>query len=170
MAAKTPTVSVDEVSAFEEQSLEEKAAKLARIQKIWDENPEKRTRPDRPTQLTFNGVCLSEWRSRLLATFPFFLKLTKPAADGEFLRLTPEELKGLLGSDAKEKSNLYYKAARNVVTTSPKALFLLELIHLLDKSKDINGNEHKLIVFTSFPQVAFVLKLVCSCPILQTPF
>jgi hypothetical protein len=111
--------------------------------------------------LAFNTLCREQWRSSLLATFPWLLKLVVPEVQTP-MSLTEIEALKMRGSDNYEKDSGYYKNLKSIVETSPKALWLFDFIDSLENQKDVNGEEEKLIVITQFPQVAFILKLVSN--------
>jgi len=92
---------------------------------------------------------------RLFATVPYLAKLgTLPF----YLKFLPNELAAL----RQAKKNIYAEHLDNIIATSPKLLWLRDVIRRLDETKDVDGNEQKLVILTSFPHLAFIIKLVSS--------
>ncbi|KAL5317120.1 hypothetical protein ACEPPN_014214 [Leptodophora sp. 'Broadleaf-Isolate-01'] len=147
-----------DVRQYERQFEGEREEMLRILQSKWDETaPELRRSNIRPTKLGFNVMVRAHWRSRLLATFPFLYEMTLPDLK-DSLTLTPEEAQFFLKGQPKD-TNPYKKHLKAIVENSPKCLWLYNFIHELKKDRDIDGNEHKLVIMTSFPQVAYILSL-----------
>lgn len=170
----------EQISHFEKQFQSEKDDLLAGLQTKWDNFPDARRSNIRPTKLAFNTFCRCSWRSRVLSTIPWAVKLAvreaEPEAKGDLhddskanarMNLTEEETISLRGSDAKEKASQYRRYIRNITESSPKFLWVYDFVTQLEAQKDINGNEQKLVILTQFPQVAFALKMVRikQCPV-----
>jgi hypothetical protein len=155
-----PIYTPQKLIEFESGFQEEKDAMLLKLQQKFDAEKDTRSSNVRPTQLPFNTMCREQWRLSLLATFPYLLKLATSEDDKIRMTLTEMEALMLRGSDNKERDNGYSRCLRNIVESSPKALWLYEFINGLDAQRDVNGDEQKLVVVTQFPQVAFILKLV----------
>lgn len=154
------------IAAFEAEFEADRAAMLLKLQEDWDNFPEKRRSDVRPTLLWFNTMVRENWRSRLLADFPGLLRIAK--TPNEENRLTLDESEAITffrSTDQKEKATPYGRFLKHIVETSPKCLWLYEFITELNKKKDIEGKEEKLVILTAFPQVAFILRLV-SLPLL----
>lgn len=147
----------------ESQFQTEKDQRLLELQQKWDDFPEKRMTPNKPTTLRFNTMCRLQWRLRVLATFPFLVKLLYPADPSSKLNLSPEEALGFVRPGEKIKDNPYYKHIRNIVEDSPKLLWLYSLIQTIcpKRERDDKTEPQKLVIIASFPQVAFILKMVC---------
>ena len=160
-----PLYTPDQIAEFEGKFQSERDSVLAAQQERWDKFPALRRSDVRPTQLAFGIQCQTEWRSRLLATFPYLLRLsteeaTETVAEGHRLDLTINEIEAITSSEAKEKASGYSYYLRAIVEASPKAMWLTDFICKLENQKDVNGNEEKLIILTNFPQVAYIVKLV----------
>lgn len=150
------------IPEFEAKFQKERDAVLDGYQFKWDEDPDSRRSDIRPTKLGFNVECRLTWRSRLLATLPWLWKLTTPEREEENrLTLSESEVLDFRGSDQKERATPYAKFLKNIVEGSPKCVWLYNFIQDVSTRSDVNGEEEKLIILTQFPQVAFVLKLVC---------
>jgi hypothetical protein len=145
------------IPAFEAKFDVERNAALEQLQVKWDNFPDSRLSDIRPTKLGFNVMCRTSWRSRVLATFPYLFRLAGENA----LTLTEEEVQSFKSAiDKKEFNTPYGKYLRQIVEGSPKCVWLYNFIPEILTKKDVAGNDQKLVIFTSFPQVAFVLKLV----------
>jgi hypothetical protein len=148
-------------AAFEAEFEADSAAMLIKLQEHWDNFPEKRRSDVRPTLLWFNTMVRENWRSRLLADFPALIRLAK--TEKEEYRLTLDENEAINFfrlADQKERATPYGKFLKMIVESSPKCLWLYEFITELNKQKDVEGREEKLVILTAFPQVVFILRLV----------
>ncbi|KAH7308852.1 hypothetical protein BKA65DRAFT_174981 [Rhexocercosporidium sp. MPI-PUGE-AT-0058] len=147
-----------DIRDYEKQFDDEREKMLESLQLKWDSTaPDLRRTNIRPTKLGFNVMIRAHWRARLLATFPYLYEMALPNARDP-LSLTPEEALVFLKASPRD-SNQYKKHLRSIVENSPKCLWLYNFIHELKKSTDIEGNQHRLVIMTSFPQVAYVLSL-----------
>lgn len=148
----------------EAQFQNEKDQRLLELQEKWDAFPEKRMTPNRPITLRFNTMCRLQWRLRVLASFPFLVKLLYPADPNSKLDLSPVEALNFVRPGEKIKDNPYFKHIRNIVEDSPKLLWLYSLVESMgpNMEKDDKTEPQKLVIITSFPQVAFILKMVRS--------
>ncbi|KAG4441047.1 hypothetical protein IFR05_003455 [Cadophora sp. M221] len=150
-----------DIRQYENQFDGEREETLRALQSKWDATaPELRRSNIRPTKLGFNVMVRAHWRSRLLATFPYLYERTLPDQK-DSLNLTPEEVQVFLKAQPRD-TNPYKKHLKAIVENSPKCLWLYDFIHELKKDRDIEGNEHKLVIMTSFPQVAYILSLFIS--------
>ncbi|KAL2069359.1 hypothetical protein VTL71DRAFT_15697 [Oculimacula yallundae] len=148
----------EDVRYFEKQFDNEREFLLTTLQNTWDETaPELRRSNIRPTKLAFNVRARTLWRSRILATFPHLLKLASPDLENP-LDLTVAETQVFLAAKPADP-NPYKRNLKAIVEASPKCLWLYDLIHKLKAERDIEGNEHKLVIITSFPQVVYILSL-----------
>ena len=146
----------------------EKQQKLVELQERWDDFPEKRLSDNRPTKLRFNTMCRLQWRLRIFASFPYLIKLVHSKDTKAKVDLTSEETLLFMAAgrtSEKLKDNSYYSHIRNIVEESPKLLWLYSFIQLIDQQTDYQGEQQKLIIMTSFPQVAFILKMVRFYPL-----
>ena len=129
--------------------------RLKKIQAIWDNAPETQRSFERPRALGFNNMIHTQYKLRILATCPTLIKLTT----GEnALTLKTDELKKWRGTN--EKNSPYAKILPEIFENSPKLMWLRECILDLEKSRDVDGAEHKMIIITCFNCIALILKLV----------
>jgi hypothetical protein len=150
------------IPAFEAKFDWERDAVLEQLQGKWDNFPDSRRSDIRPTRLGFNVICKTSWRSRILATFPYLFKLATSDEAADRLTLTAEEVQSFKSAiDKKEFNTPYGKYLRQIVEGSPKCVWLFNFIPQILSQKDVCGNDQKLVILTNFPQVAFLLKLVC---------
>ncbi|CZT12306.1 uncharacterized protein RCO7_09039 [Rhynchosporium graminicola] len=148
----------EDIRDFEKQFDAERDTLLATLQTTWDNTaPELRRSNIRPTKLAFNARARAHWRSRVLATFPHLLKLASPEVENQ-LDLTIAETQVFLKAKPAEP-NPYKKNLKAIVENSPKCLWLYDFIHKLKAERDLEGNEQKLVIITSFPQVVYILSL-----------
>lgn len=153
----------DETAAFVALFDGDRQAQLEKLQADWDNFPEKRRSDIRPTMLWFNTMVRETWRSRLMADFPALVKLAKSEVEENRLTLTEDEVIDFFRStNQKENATPYGRSIKHIVETSPKCLWLYDFITQLNTQKDVEGNVEKLVILTAFPQVAFILKLVCT--------
>lgn len=151
----------ESIRHYEKQYDVEREETLKALQLKWDDTaPELRRSNIRPTKLSFNVMIRPHWRSRLLSTFPYLQKMTVPDTK-DSVTLTAEETQGFLRAPDKT-SNPYKRHLRIIVENSPKCIWLYNFIQQLKAERDVEGNEHKLVIMTSFPQVAYILKLVST--------
>ncbi|KAJ5053758.1 uncharacterized protein L3040_000049 [Drepanopeziza brunnea f. sp. 'multigermtubi'] len=132
----------------------ERAELLESLQARWEGFPDLRRSNIKPTRLAFNTETRTLWRSRILATFPYLYKLMTGTEDR--LDLSVKELQAF---QARKESNPYRKYIKQIVEGSPKCLWLYDFMTKLSQQVDVNNNPHKLVIMTSFPQVAYILKL-----------
>lgn len=138
--------------------------KLRELQTRWDDavyNNQPRAE-NRPTKLSFNTLCRVQWRLRLLATFPFLVSMAD-VAHPDHVDFTNEECDAFRGKN--EKLNPYAKNMRLITENSAKIMWLYNFIGKIDKEKDVNGQEQKVVIMTHFNPVAMILKLVCFLPL-----
>ncbi|KAK0110191.1 hypothetical protein ONS95_002842 [Cadophora gregata] len=145
---------------YENQFDAEREEMLKALQTRWDETaPELRRSNIRPVKLAFNVNMRAYWRSRLLATLPYLQMLTSP--DGEPLKLsTVEVLDYIQKKKTPRDSNSYKDNIKAIMENSPKCLWLHDFMIRLKGLKDVEGDEHKLVIMTAFPQVAYVVSLI----------
>ncbi|PBP28226.1 SNF2 family protein [Diplocarpon rosae] len=143
------------VDAYEMGFDGERDALLAALQAKWDHFPELRRSDIRPAQLAFNTRTREMWRSRILATFLYLYKLA--TGDQDALDLTVAEVEAF--QKKKRETNPYRKYTKQIVENSPKCLWLHNFLSELSAARDVHGNAHKLVIMTSFPQVAYMLQL-----------
>ncbi|KAK2626435.1 hypothetical protein QTJ16_003610 [Diplocarpon rosae] len=143
------------VDAYEMGFDGDREALLDALQAKWDNFPEQRRSDIRPAQLAFNTRTREMWRSRILATFPYLCKLAT-GAKVDALDLTVAEVEAF---QKKKDTNPYRKYTKQIVENSPKCLWLHNFLSELSAERDVKGNAHKLVIMTSFPQVAYVLQL-----------
>jgi hypothetical protein len=149
----------EDICDYEKQFDAEKERILTALRLKWDNTaPELRRSNIRPVKLAFNIMIRAHWRSRLLATFPYLQKMTLPDLERP-LNLGPDEVQVFLKANARE-TNPYKKNIRALVENSPKCLWLYDFIYKLKALKDVEGNHHKLVIMTAFPQVAYIVSLV----------
>ncbi|CZT04000.1 uncharacterized protein RAG0_10595 [Rhynchosporium agropyri] len=134
---------------------EEIANKMTALRNTWDEATIKPT-ANIPEKFTFNTEMRLRYKQRLFTTFPY-LAVLGAAHHPDHLDLSVEELKKFRGVDWNR--NPYYKHLRMITEKSPKTMWLYSFISELDKTKDVNGEEQKIVILTEFNQVAFILKL-----------
>ncbi|PVH73772.1 hypothetical protein DL98DRAFT_519725 [Cadophora sp. DSE1049] len=129
--------------------------KLGALRKEWRSgNPT--TTAKMPVKFSFNSEARLRYKQQLFATFPY-LSVLGAISHPDHLDLTAEELKKFRGVD--EKRNPYYKHLKYITEKSPKMMWLYNFITELDKTKDVNGEEQKVVIMSEFNQVAFILKL-----------
>ncbi|PVH73085.1 hypothetical protein DL98DRAFT_58600 [Cadophora sp. DSE1049] len=151
----------EDIRHYEKQFEAEKEKMLTALQSKWDQTtPELRRSNIRPVRLGFNVMIRTHWRSRLLATFPYLQQITSPELEKP-LSLSQEEVQAFIKAPARD-SNPYKKNLRAIVENSPKCLWLYDFINKLMGLRDVEGNEHKLVIMTAFPQVAYILSLVST--------
>ncbi|CAL3964343.1 hypothetical protein PZA11_001725 [Diplocarpon coronariae] len=142
------------VDAYEMTFDGERDALLATLQAKWDNFPELRRSDIRPVKLAFNTETQAMWRSRLLATFPYLYRLA--TGDKDVLNLSTAEVEAF---QKRKDADPYRKYTKQIVENSPKCLWLHNLITELSAERDVNNQEHRLVIMTRFPQVAYMLKL-----------
>ncbi|KAH7330505.1 hypothetical protein BKA65DRAFT_434313 [Rhexocercosporidium sp. MPI-PUGE-AT-0058] len=129
--------------------------KLSELRKTWRSgNPT--TTDKMPVKFSFNSEARLRYKQRIFATFPY-LSVLGATHHPDHLDLTVEELKKFRGVD--EKRNPYYKHLKMITEKSPKTMWLYKFITDLDNTKDVNGEEQKIVIMSDFNQVAFIIKL-----------
>ena len=108
----------------------------------------------KPTQLGFANLVNTQYKMKILATCPYLVKLT---TGPDPLNLKNQELEKWRNS---EHASPYNRHLKEIVQTSPKLLWLRKFIMDLDKTKDIGGNEHKLVILSQYNVISFIVKLV----------
>jgi hypothetical protein len=149
------TLEVEEVEA---EFKVEKDNALLELQQKWDKFPERRRALNRPEQLAFNTLCRLQWRSRILATLPYAEKLLHAEDPKHKIDLSlAETLEFFRRPGDKIKENPYYTHAKAIAEGSPKLIHVYNLIKALGKGTDYQGEEQKLIIMSTFPQVVFAM-------------
>ena len=144
-----------EIKALAPEIEADTADRLKKLQDIWDKAPAAKRSPERPRVLGFNNKKHSQYKLRILATCPALIKLT---IGENALTLKTDELKKWRGN--KEKNSPYAKNLTEIFENSPKLMWLRECILDLQKQRDEEGAEQKMVIITNFNCIAFVLKLV----------
>jgi hypothetical protein len=144
----------EEIKALTPEIEADIADRLQKLQALWDNTIESKRTPERPTVLGFNNSIHAQYKLRILATAPALIRLTT----GEnALTLKTDELK-------QWRSHLmlspYEGHIDDIFFSSPKLLYLADLIEELDRHKDMEGREEKMIIVTNFNCIAFIVKLV----------
>ncbi|KIM99443.1 hypothetical protein OIDMADRAFT_19618 [Oidiodendron maius Zn] len=121
------------------------ADRLQKIQTIWDNVPEAQRSIERPRALGVNNTIHAQYKLRILATCPALVKLTTGA---NAMTLKTDELKKWRGSN--EKNSPYAKNLSEIFENSPKLMWLRECILDLEKHRDVDGVEQKMVIVTSF--------------------
>jgi hypothetical protein len=144
-----------EIEALAPEIEADAAARLHKLQKLWDNSPEIQRALERPRALGFNNKIHTQYKFRILATCPALIRLTT----GEnALTLKTDELKKWRGNN--EKNSPYAKNLVEIFESSPKLMWLRECILDIEKRRDVDGAEHKMIIITNFNCIAFIVKLV----------
>lgn len=170
---------VDFVDQYKLKIEAEKNLKLILLEEAWeDADAATKLRETKPTRLSFNATCQTEWQLRILATFPFLVThrigQNHTRRLNEKLDFTAKEC--MQWRSAKdEKKAPYFKNLSDIVETSAKCAWLYKFIRQMLKSNTtvkVDGNwvkrEHKLVIITSFSVVGLILKLVWpSLPLSQ---
>jgi hypothetical protein len=132
------------------------AARLKKVQDLWDKAPSTKRSLSRPISLGFNNTIHTQYKLRILATCPALIKLTT----GEnALTLKTDELKKWRGNN--EKNSPYAKNLAEIFENSPKLMWLRDCILDMERRRDADGEEQKMIIISNFNVIAFILKLVC---------
>jgi len=124
---------------------------LREKQRLWKIN-----RPGEPfpTELSFNDTVTLLYKQKILATCPALVNLTTgPSA----MTLMWDELEKWNSS---ENSSPYSKNLTEIVTHSPKLLWLRKFLIDLDNSKDVHGDEQKVVIVSQFSSICLIVKLV----------
>lgn len=143
---------------------QEKKQKLEYLKARWKaDRPEYRTKHKEPVQLSHNTTFRVAWRLRIISTFPYLVNLAM-VNHKNHLNLTAKEVAEL--SALKERTSPYFTHLKQIVESSPKAMWLhdfimREIIGAPGKEqRDYNGRERKLVIITNFNPVALILKFV----------
>lgn len=140
------------------------ADRLRLLQRDWNRvPPQERTTPE-PTSLGFRNTVNTRYLLRILATCPSLVKFIDQR--NEF-SLKNEEIKQWRGNS--EKRSPYAKNIKEIFEHSPKLLWLRKFLIDLDETRDVNGDEQKVIILTSFNCIGLVTKLVCISPFNKKP-
>jgi hypothetical protein len=135
--------------------------KYADLIDIWKANDPMYQTVDWPRNLTFNQRCRVEWRLRIIATFPALVPFSS-VHHKHHVALTTEEVRKYKGTEVyKSPYSLYLK---HITANSSKCIWLKQYILALIDTKDIDGEDHKLVIMTQFNAVALILKLACRIP------
>jgi len=141
----------------------EKDNALAELQAKWDRFPDTRRTQQKPERLAFNTLCRLQWRARVLATIPYASKLLHTEDSKHRIDLTIAETLGFFRRPRdKIKENPYFTNIKSISEASPKLLFIYQLIKILEKGADYRGEEQKLIIMSTFPQIIFVTYMVTT--------
>lgn len=144
-----------EIKALTPEIEADAADRLQKLQAMWDKAPEIQRPLERPRALGFNNKIHTQYKLRILATCPALIKLTT----GEnALTLKTDELRKWRGGN--EKNSPYAKNIIEIFENSPKLMWLRECILDIEKHRDIDGAEQKMIIITNFNCIAFIVKLV----------
>lgn len=136
----------------------EKDTALMELQAKWNKFPDERRTPNRPEQLAFNTLCRLQWRSTILATLPSAAGLFNAQGLAQKLDLSVAEALEFFRRRHKIKNNQYYTYSRQIVES--KLLYIFELIEWPRSGKDYQGEEQKLIIMSTVPQIVFATYMV----------
>ncbi|CAL3973358.1 unnamed protein product [Diplocarpon coronariae] len=113
---------------------------------------------DLSPKLGFNADMRLRSPLRLMASFPYLVTLAA-ANHPEHLDLTVEELRKFRGAHEKRKANPYFHHLKAITESSPKMMWLYGFLTELDQTRDVDGQEHKVVIMSEFNQVALIVKL-----------
>ncbi|RDL38740.1 uncharacterized protein BP5553_03080 [Venustampulla echinocandica] len=113
----------------------------------------------RPTDVSLGSRCCVGWKLHIFLTFPYLVNLALlPPDDWSYLDFSAKEC-SKWASPSSEKRSPYCKRLRSIVESSPKCLWLYVFIRKLMQTRDVSGQEQKLVILTRFNAVALVVKL-----------
>ncbi|KAH8592808.1 hypothetical protein B0O99DRAFT_674250 [Bisporella sp. PMI_857] len=125
---------------------------LQTIQDKWrSEDPQKRAWP-MPSQLGYSNTISVQYKLKILATCPWLVKLTTGPTP---MTLKNDELTKWKG---KYENSPYGKNLQSIVESSPKLLWLRQFIIDLDKTKDVDGQEHKVLIMSQYNCICLLVK------------
>jgi len=107
-----------------------------------------------PLELSFNDTVNLLSKKKILATCPALVRLTTGSGA---LTLLWDELEKWNNN---ENSSPYSKSLPDIVMNSPKLLWLRDFLIKLEGSKDVNGNEQKVVIVSQFSSICLIVKLV----------
>ncbi|KAI9047127.1 hypothetical protein LZ554_008581 [Drepanopeziza brunnea f. sp. 'monogermtubi'] len=133
-------------------------SKLAELQNNLQDIDLRIAKEKLPTKFTFNSEMRMRFSQRIMATFPYLVQ-NAALLHPNHLDLTYEELKKFRGPNEKRPVNPYWVHLKGIGARSPKMMWIYHFIKELDQTKDVNGQEQKVVIMSEFNQVALVVKL-----------
>lgn len=129
-------------------------AKMAELQ----EKLRAASKDELPKKLGFNAEMRMRHSQRIMATFPYLVQ-NAALTHSQHLDLTFEELKKFRGTNEKRPVNPYWTHLKGIGARSPKMMWIYHFLKELDQTRDVHGQEQKVVIMSEFNQVALVVKL-----------
>jgi hypothetical protein len=154
----------EQIQALELSFRAEIDMRLQNIQKEWRSKPPDQRRRRCPEHLGFRNTAYTKYKLRIFVTCPSLVRfMTGKGA----LTLTNSETLQWYGKH--ERLSPYWRNFKEIYQNSPKLIWLRKFLVDLDKTKDIEGNEQKVIILSNFYCIALITKIV-SRPLQRSSF
>lgn len=145
----------EQIQALEPSFRAEVEMRILTLQKDWKKTPADQRRRRYPEFLGFRNTAYTKYKLRILATCP---SLVRFMTGKNALTLRNDETKQWFGKN--ERSSPYWINIREIYENSPKLIWLRKFLQALDRNKDVDGNEQKVIILTNFYCISLIIKIV----------
>jgi hypothetical protein len=148
-----------QIQALEPSFRAEIDMRLQYLQNQWKKAPPEQRRRRYPEFLGFRNTAFTKYKLRILATCP---SLVRFMTGKDALTLKNDETKQWYVKH--ERLSPYWKNFKEIYQNSPKLIWLRKFLVDLEQTRDVQGNEQKVIILTNFYCIAVITKIVRQPP------